>query len=165
MDSNEAMGRLYGLEHTRAVARKVLAQYDKPITDTAERVIPQSDTEMRIFGSGFGCYPWWEELTQKFERDPEGNAPNGWVWHVECLDDTEESTVSKEINHADLIKTIRFIADGGGDDVYGPSPKTRRECRRYLTDNGALYEDADGFDAVTVDEITQMAVLGKVVFA
>lgn len=151
----ETLEKVYGLVNAQKVARVMLSQHDKPIRDVAERFIPEAETQTQILGSGFDAYPWWIRLESKTEQ------AEGWVCEVECLDETEKSTLVKSVDHASLIRVMRLIADGGGEGV---GQKTRRECRELLADNGIRYEEVAGFDAESADEVMQVAVLGKVVF-
>lgn len=124
---------------------------------TTRRTPTPRQTASTFFGAGATSYPWWEitDVFGAFDTD----EPDDWsvvliAWHDIV---SSEMAGQKTINHDVIVDVVDEIRRNASE--LGVSTDAWQECAMFLV----APDDAD-FDADMVDQVLQVAVMGKVTF-
>lgn len=111
----------------------------------------QQETAEHIFGANIdGAYPWWSHFRGSWDfRRP---APDGWHMIVRIQNPEGPGKMDRMVTHSMIMGALRKTARGDAEYCHDAAVQ---ECRAYLTDRAPLSAD-------TVDQVVQVAVLGKV---
>jgi len=108
------------------------------------------DTLDHILGAGALTWSWWRncDITQ------DAGLPGGWQAAITGVLDGKRVTAT--ITHGDVLKTARQVLAARPEHA---SDALVSECRNLLFDA----DEAD-FDAVSSDELLQLAVFGRITY-
>ena len=132
-----------------------------PATPQDNPATPQ-DTYDHTFGAGCLEHEWWISVRQTVGSMSDIDQPGNWEVSV-TADDGEGTEANKLVNHNVVMQAALAILFAKDTDLNGSgrfvSKTLREECRNLLYNA----ENAD-FDAITSDELLQVAVLGEIIF-